>query len=269
MKIITAFAIVGCFGAALARGQTPDPAPASLGSTLFIGTLTGATGGANNAGTFTSLLTGNGTDYTLGSGGALSDPVPYTYAKESATTATLTEPAVNGLPSTTVALTFAAAGSGTFSAAYGDGTSQQGTFTLAPVSTSASLINASTRVALAANGTAITGFVIGGNSPHRVLIRAIGPGLVEFGVKDALMAPTITVWKGSQSIGANAGFDAGATPDASLPQDFSQVGAFPLQPGSKDSAIVLSLAPGSYTAEIRSASATDSGEVLLEVYVLD
>src|ERR1700683_2894321 len=45
----------------------------------------------------------------------------------------------------------------------------------------------------------------------------------------------------------------------------ASVGAFPLLAGSKDAAIVTSLAPGQYSAQVTGASG-DSGTALLEVY---
>jgi molybdate-binding protein len=45
----------------------------------------------------------------------------------------------------------------------------------------------------------------------------------------------------------------------------SVVGAFALESGSADSALVLDLAPGSYTAQVAGANAT-TGVALVEVY---
>jgi hypothetical protein len=48
---------------------------------------------------------------------------------------------------------------------------------------------------------------------------------------------------------------------------FSSVGAFALTPGSKDAAVVLTLSPGSYTAQISGTGGT-TGVALVEVYEL-
>jgi len=49
---------------------------------------------------------------------------------------------------------------------------------------------------------------------------------------------------------------------------FSQVGAFPLaSPTSKDSALLVTLVPGSYSVQVRSVDTT-TGIVLVEVYEL-
>lgn len=54
----------------------------------------------------------------------------------------------------------------------------------------------------------------------------------------------------------------------SIRQTSAAVGAFPLGTSSKDAAAILHLAPGPYIVEVASTSATESGEVLTEVYIL-
>jgi hypothetical protein len=246
-----------------------DLAPANIGSMIFKGTLQSATGGANPSGMISLLLGSNGIDYTLAPDGSLSDPVPYTYTRTSGTTATLTEAGSGSLPGVSVALTFTTATSGNFVATYTNNSTQRGTFTLVPVAFSSPLANVSTRTALAANGSAITGFVIGGAGPRRVLIRAVGPGLTQFGVNGAITNPQIMLWRGSTQIGGNDDYASGTGVDATLPATFTRVGAFSLPANSRDAALVRTLEPGAYTAEIRGGSATETGEVLLEVYFLD
>ena len=50
-----------------------------------------------------------------------------------------------------------------------------------------------------------------------------------------------------------------------LAETAAQVGAFPLLAGSKDAVLLVTLAPGNYTAEVRGAPGT-AGLVLVEVY---
>jgi hypothetical protein len=57
--------------------------------------------------------------------------------------------------------------------------------------------------------------------------------------------------------------------DAKLRALFAAVGAFDLPKGSHDAAVVLTLAPGAYTAVVTAADARKGGEVLIEVYVVD
>ena len=48
---------------------------------------------------------------------------------------------------------------------------------------------------------------------------------------------------------------------------FSSVGAFALESGSRDAALVATLLPGSYTAQVRGADG-GTGEALIEIYEL-
>jgi hypothetical protein len=129
----------------------------------------------------------------------------------------------------------------------------------------APLMNLSVRATLAAGGTVSPGFVVGGTAPRRVLVRAVGPGLSAFGVTGLLGNPRLTVFNGSLAIGAND--DWGGDPDVNA--TFVAVGAFGLPATSKDSAVVLTLQPGAYTIAVRGSTATEAGEVLVEVYFVE
>jgi hypothetical protein len=52
-----------------------------------------------------------------------------------------------------------------------------------------------------------------------------------------------------------------------LASTFSSVGAFALDLGSRDAALVAALPPGSYTAQVRGADG-GTGEALIEIYEL-
>ncbi len=269
MKTFKVLFLLSGLATIVSPASAQDFAPANLSSVIFNGTITSATGGANSAGMISLLLASNGIDYSLAPDGTLSDPVPYTYTKNSATTATLTEAATGTLPSVSVVLTFTSATTGSFVATYVNNATQRGTFTLVPIAFSSPLANVSTRTTLAANGSAITGFVIGGGGPRRVLIRAVGPGLAPFNVSNALTNPSIMLWRGSTQIGGNDDYASGTAIDATLPATFARVGAFSLPANSRDAAMVTTLDPGAYTAQIRGGTATETGEVLMEVYFLD
>ena len=45
-----------------------------------------------------------------------------------------------------------------------------------------------------------------------------------------------------------------------------QVGAFALTAGSRDAALLVTLKPGSYTAQVKAAQVTSSGVALIEIY---
>lgn len=269
MKSFKFLLLLGGLFTAAAQAQTPDFAPASFSSVIFNATLTAATGGANGAGTFSSLFTSEGTELSLNANGTLTDPVPFIYTKTGSSTARIAEGANGVSPPVSVALTFSSATAGTFVATYGNGATQSGSFTLVPIGFASPLVNVSTRTTLAANGTAIIGFVVGGSGPRRVLIRAVGPGLGQFGVANALNNPQVSLFRATTVIGFNDDFGSGPNLDPTLPQQFTRVGAFGLAAGSRDSALVATLEPGPYTAQIRGGTATEAGEVLLEVYFLD
>lgn len=108
----------------------------------------------------------------------------------------------------------------------------------------------------------IVGLVIEGTAPKSVLIRAVGPGLAGFGVQGVLQDPKIAVFNSSQAkIAENDTWDAG------LAGTFASAGAFALPAASKDSALTLSLSPGSYTIQVSGADG-GTGEALVEVYEL-
>lgn len=112
-------------------------------------------------------------------------------------------------------------------------------------------------------GTGLTaGFVIGGSTPKTILVRAIGPGLASFGITSTAVAdPQLTLFgAGGVRMGENDNW--GGT--AALTAAFDQVGAFSLASGSRDAAILATLAPGNYTAEVRGIGGT--GIALVEIY---
>lgn len=124
------------------------------------------------------------------------------------------------------------------------------------------LINVSARtvVGLGADRL-ITGFVIAGPTPKTVLVRAIGPTLAAFGVTGALADPQLELYSGSTKLFAN---DDWANSPA-LAATATRVGAFALPAASRDSALVTTLAPGAYTAQV-SGAANTTGIALVEVY---
>ncbi|MBC7367159.1 MAG: hypothetical protein H7343_10185 [Undibacterium sp.] len=130
---------------------------------------------------------------------------------------------------------------------------------VAPV---APLQNISTRAQLAPGGSLNPGFVIGGSLPRRVLVRAVGPGLTPFGVTGVMANPTLAIFSGQTQIATNDDH-AGATAAVA-----AAVGAFALPQTSRDAALVLTLAPGSYTALIR-GGAGEGGDVLAEIYFVN
>jgi hypothetical protein len=127
------------------------------------------------------------------------------------------------------------------------------------------LVNLSARAhAGPGDGVLIVGFVISGDTPLRVLIRAIGPTLANYGVTTALADPQLQVYRGSTMIQHNDNWSG----DSALAAAFSKCGAFTLpNPASKDAALIVTLAPGAYTAIVSGVAGTD-GIALAEVYEL-
>jgi outer membrane protein assembly factor BamB len=143
-------------------------------------------------------------------------------------------------------------------------TSSAANITVQPI-TPGRLTNLSVRTtAGTGTQTLIVGFVVTGTNPKPLLVRGIGPALTGFGVTDALAAPQLQVISGTTStmVASNT---TGWGGSAALASAFASVGAFPLDATSKDAALVATLAPGSYTAQIVGANNT-TGTALAEVY---
>lgn len=133
-------------------------------------------------------------------------------------------------------------------------------------STTAEVVNLSTHARLApGDDLLIPSFVVGGETPRRCLIRAIGPGLTALDVPDALADPRFTVFDAEgRLVTANNNWSAAgnALQTAALTD---RVGAFALTPGSRDAATTIALAPGPYTIHVQSADG-GGGTVLVEIY---
>ena len=129
------------------------------------------------------------------------------------------------------------------------------------------LTNLSSRVRTAnAPDVAIAGFTIAGTASKLVLIRAAGPTLGAFGVSGSLTSPKLELFRGSSVIETNTGWTT-ATNSNAIAAAASSSGAFAFAAGSTDSAILTTLAPGGYTAQI-SSGAGSAGVGLIEVYDL-
>jgi hypothetical protein len=126
------------------------------------------------------------------------------------------------------------------------------------------LVNLSTRAQVGSGANIIIpGFVVSGGSED-LLVRADGPALAQYSVAGFLARPGLSVFDSS---GALKAADSGwASADIGLIAGFdAAVGAFPLQPGSADSAQVVRLAPGGYTMQVSSLDSS-AGVALAEVY---
>jgi kumamolisin len=108
----------------------------------------------------------------------------------------------------------------------------------------------------------IAGFVTTGTSSKSVLIRGDGPSLAGFSIPGYLADPQLTLVSGSTTVASATSWAPSLTPT------FTQVGAFGFTAGSHDTALLESLAPGAYTAQVVSQT-TNNGVALAEVYDAD
>ena len=110
----------------------------------------------------------------------------------------------------------------------------------------------------------IAGFVIVGDAPKRVIVRGVGPGLTG-AVASYLANPYLQLWRYESKtwtlVGENDDWDGSA--DTAALFDSASMGK--LTVGSKDAVLVLTLAPGVYTAQVSGVGAT-TGVGLVEIY---
>ncbi len=107
--------------------------------------------------------------------------------------------------------------------------------------------------------TLIVGFNVSGTGSRRLLVRAVGPGLVPFGVTGTMADPKLELYSGQTKVGENDNWEAAT---AATQQS---VGAFALPANSRDAVLVSTLQPGSYTVQVTGGT---TGVTLVEVYEL-
>jgi hypothetical protein len=135
-------------------------------------------------------------------------------------------------------------------------------------SSSPRLVNLSARVEVGTGGNVlIAGFEIGGTTSRTVLIRASGPVLANFGLTGILPDPLLSLLQ-SNPDGTNTILqrNTGWGGDPQIASVAAEVGAFSWgSAATLDSAILVTLPPGAYTAE-EAGSSGDTGIGLIEVY---
>lgn len=112
----------------------------------------------------------------------------------------------------------------------------------------------------------IIGFVLAGDGPAKVFLRALGPELATRGVTDALADPQLWLYRDSTPVLANDDWGSADTTSL-LASTTTQVGLSALPDASKDAALLVQLEPGAYTLHV---SGTDNatGIALVEVYLV-
>jgi sugar lactone lactonase YvrE len=140
-----------------------------------------------------------------------------------------------------------------------------------PSATAGYLSNISTRAFVdAGSSIEIAGFVVAGppGSTEQVLIRAVGVTLQGFQVANFLPQPVLTLFDANgNQIATNTAWTSNSN-SAQISAAAVSVGAFALnipQTGFGDSALLLNLSPGSYTAQVSGLGGT-KGIALAEVY---
>lgn len=103
----------------------------------------------------------------------------------------------------------------------------------------------------------------------KLIIRAIGPSLVTFGVANSLKEPVLKIFDASgrpyENGYAYLPVVGGLTYETDLAESLARTGAFPIPAGTKDVVVMMPFVSGNYTAQVTSGDGT-SGTVLLEIY---
>jgi hypothetical protein len=130
----------------------------------------------------------------------------------------------------------------------------------------AQIVNLSSRAFVGTGSNIlIAGFVIAGSTSQTVLIRASGPALEAFGVSGTIPDPQLLLFDSNQNLVAS---DSGWGGSLQIAAAASAAGAFAWKvPSSDDSAVLITLPPGNYTAQVSGASG-DTGVALVEIYAL-
>ncbi|HZJ37717.1 MAG TPA: hypothetical protein VFD18_00985 [Chthoniobacterales bacterium] len=111
------------------------------------------------------------------------------------------------------------------------------------------------------NNVMIGGTIIIGNDPARVLLRAIGPSLTNFGVPNALLDPTLELRDANGSLLASN--------DNWRSDQEAEIIATGIPPSNDlESAIVGNLVPGNYTSIVRGVN-DGTGVAVVEAYELN
>ena len=135
------------------------------------------------------------------------------------------------------------------------------------IDTGSSLANISMRGEVGTgNNVIIAGFVVTGDSPKRLLIRAMGPELQNFNVNGTLADPRLTIYKATNDGVVEIGGNDNWHQEADIVSNAAaQSGAFAFTEGSSSAGQVIWLDPGLYTAVVNSGDGS-TGVALVEVY---
>lgn len=131
--------------------------------------------------------------------------------------------------------------------------------------------NISTRLNIGiADKVGIGGFILTGNAPKKVMIRAIGPSLTGGGVTGALADPILALHNSSGAIlGTNDNWQTTQIGGAVTANQVVEIQASAIAPNDpKESAMIVTLQPGAYTVVTRGVN-EGTGTGLVEIYDLN
>jgi hypothetical protein len=134
-----------------------------------------------------------------------------------------------------------------------------------------SLLNISTRLrAGTGDNVLIGGFIVQGNVPKKVIVRAIGPSLAAAGLQGVIADPMVELHDADGSlIGRNDNWRTTQTGGVITGDQVAEIEASTLAPTNEaEAAIIATLIPRSYTAIVRGAQ-NQTGIGLAEIYDLN
>lgn len=132
------------------------------------------------------------------------------------------------------------------------------------------LLNLSTRAQIGTGEkTFISGFVVAGPNPKRLVVRALGPALAQYGITQPLAQPVLSFFdqngKPYTSGYVYPQYVGAPTYESDLADSLARAGATPTPAGSKDAVIMMPFDPGVYSVHLTSADG-GTGVVLLEIF---
>jgi hypothetical protein len=113
----------------------------------------------------------------------------------------------------------------------------------------------------AGDNVLIAGFIVEGSASKKLIVRGVGPSLTAFGVRDALQDPSLELYSGNTRLAANDNWAGNSNAS-----EIVATGLAPTNPN--ESALLITLAPGAYTAVLRGNN-NGTGVGLVEVYDLE
>jgi|CZKI01.1.fsa_nt_gi hypothetical protein len=123
------------------------------------------------------------------------------------------------------------------------------------------LINFSTRgVAGNSSSPLIGGFIVQGDKPVQVLVRATGPTLANYGVSNPISGTTLAIYSGMTQVASNNGWQTASNQAAIKASGFAPASA-------NESAVLMTAAPGAYSAIVEGMNGA-TGTALIEMFIV-